>query len=135
MPRNTGASALTPVSAPKTASPAVVWAWACSAAEIPEMATSKSLTTRVVLYLPWIRDRTALMFQTPAELPVRLRGRTGFSGTPVAAGGWRARRPGPGGIAAALLYPGRPASAAIEETIAGEQAVMVTWYEETDWCQ
>lgn len=44
----------------------------------------------------------------------------------------------PGGIAGALLYPARPASAAIQEdieAIAGEQAIMVTWYEETDWRQ
>lgn len=44
----------------------------------------------------------------------------------------------PGGIAGALLYPARPASAHTQETIeaiAGEQAVMVTWYEEVDWRQ
>jgi len=43
-----------------------------------------------------------------------------------------------GGLAGALLYPARPASAAIQgdiEAIAGEQAIMVTWYEETDWRQ
>lgn len=42
----------------------------------------------------------------------------------------------PGGIAEALLYPARPASAQTQEAIeavAGEQAVMVTWYEEADW--
>jgi hypothetical protein len=44
----------------------------------------------------------------------------------------------PGGIAGALLYPARPSSSQVQETIealAGEQAVMVTWYEETDWHQ
>jgi hypothetical protein len=41
-----------------------------------------------------------------------------------------------GGIAGALLYPARPASAEAREEIealAGEQAIMVTWYAETDW--
>lgn len=36
----------------------------------------------------------------------------------------------------ALLYPGRPASAgtlAMIETVAGEQAVQVTWYDDVDW--
>jgi hypothetical protein len=42
----------------------------------------------------------------------------------------------PGGIVGALLYPARPASAATQqaiEHIAGQQAIMVTWYEEADW--
>jgi hypothetical protein len=42
----------------------------------------------------------------------------------------------PGGIAGALLYPARPASAdtaAAIEAAAGEQAIMVTWYEEVEW--
>lgn len=39
------------------------------------------------------------------------------------------------GVAGALLYPCRPAS---QETLAcmaaaDDQAIMVTWYEETDW--
>jgi hypothetical protein len=39
-------------------------------------------------------------------------------------------------IAGALLYPARPACAetlTTIETIAGEQAIMVTWYEDVDW--
>ena len=41
-------------------------------------------------------------------------------------------------IAGALLYPARPASAetaAVIEGLAGEQAIMVTWYEDVDWRQ
>lgn len=41
-------------------------------------------------------------------------------------------------IAGALLYPARPASTetlTTIETIAGEQAIMVTWYEDVDWRQ
>jgi hypothetical protein len=44
----------------------------------------------------------------------------------------------PGGIAGALLYPARPSCAATAEMIealAGEQAIMVTWYLEADWGQ
>jgi hypothetical protein len=44
----------------------------------------------------------------------------------------------PGGIAGALLYPARPSRAATAEMIealAGEQAIMVTWYLEADWGQ
>jgi hypothetical protein len=44
----------------------------------------------------------------------------------------------PGGIAGALLYPARPASGQVQqtiETLAGEQAIMVTWHEETNWHQ
>jgi hypothetical protein len=40
------------------------------------------------------------------------------------------------GIVGALLYPGRPASAetlAVIETVAGAQAVQVTWYDDLDW--
>ena len=40
------------------------------------------------------------------------------------------------GIVGALLYPGRPASAetlAVIETVAGAQAVQVTWYDDVDW--
>jgi hypothetical protein len=39
-------------------------------------------------------------------------------------------------IAGCLLYPARPSSAetaAVIERLAGEQAIMVTWYEEADW--
>ena len=46
-PRNSAARALRPVSAPNTASPAVLRARACSAAVTPEMATTISLTTSV----------------------------------------------------------------------------------------
>lgn len=66
MPRNTVAGALAPASAPDTVSPAVVWARAYGAAEIPEVATTQSLTTTVVSYLRWILDRAAMMFQIPA---------------------------------------------------------------------
>jgi len=60
MPRNAAADT------PKVASSAVVWAR--SAAEISEMATRKSLTARVVAYLPWIWDRAAMIFQqSPAQ--------------------------------------------------------------------
>jgi hypothetical protein len=41
-------------------------------------------------------------------------------------------------IAGALLYPARPASAettALIESVAAEQAIMVTWYEDADWRQ
>ena len=41
-------------------------------------------------------------------------------------------------IAGALLYPARPSSAetaGVIERLAGEQAIMVTWYEEVDWRQ
>jgi hypothetical protein len=41
-------------------------------------------------------------------------------------------------IAGALLYPARPANAetrALIERLAGEQAIMVTWYEDVDWRQ
>ena len=41
-------------------------------------------------------------------------------------------------IAGALLYPARPANAetaASIENLAGEQAVMITWYEDVDWRQ
>lgn len=41
-------------------------------------------------------------------------------------------------IAVALLYPARPANtetAAAIERLAGEQAIMVTWYEEVGWRQ
>lgn len=41
-----------------------------------------------------------------------------------------------GGIAGCLLYPARPARAHLQEVIettAGEQDIMVTWYEDTDW--
>ena len=44
----------------------------------------------------------------------------------------------PGGIVGALFYPAGPASAATRQTIeevAGEQAIMATWYEEADWRQ
>ena len=40
------------------------------------------------------------------------------------------------GIVGSLLYPARPASSetlATIEAVAGEQAVMVTWYEDVDW--
>jgi len=43
-----------------------------------------------------------------------------------------------GGVAGALLYPARPASNETTEAIeriAGEQAIMVTWYEDVDWRQ
>jgi hypothetical protein len=49
----------------------------------------------------------------------------------VAAGG----RPG---VVGCLLYPARPATAEIQtaiEDVAGEQAIMVTWYEDADWHQ
>lgn len=42
------------------------------------------------------------------------------------------------GVGGALLYPSRPASAeslACIETTAAEQAIMVTWYDEVDWCR
>lgn len=42
------------------------------------------------------------------------------------------------GVAGSLLYPARPASAETQATIeavAGEQAIMVTWYEDVDWHQ
>jgi hypothetical protein len=42
------------------------------------------------------------------------------------------------GIAGALLYPARPASAktlATIEALAGEQAIQVIWYHEVDWRQ
>ena len=48
MPRNKAASALTPVSAPKMARPAVLRARACREAVTPEMATTISFTTKVV---------------------------------------------------------------------------------------
>lgn len=41
-------------------------------------------------------------------------------------------------IAGALLYPARPANAetrALIERLAGEQAIMVTWYKDVDWRQ
>ena len=44
----------------------------------------------------------------------------------------------PGGIAGELLYPARPyraATAEMIEALAGEQAIMVTWYLEADWGQ
>jgi hypothetical protein len=44
----------------------------------------------------------------------------------------------PGGIVGALLYPARPTRSetqAVIEAIAGEQAIMVSWYEEADWRQ
>jgi hypothetical protein len=47
-PRNTAASALIAVSAPKTASPVRLRARACSAAATPETATTAILTIRVV---------------------------------------------------------------------------------------
>jgi len=40
------------------------------------------------------------------------------------------------GVAGALLYPSRPASAeslACIEAVTGEQAIMVTWYDEVPW--
>ena len=40
------------------------------------------------------------------------------------------------GIVGSLLYPARPASEetqAIIEAVAGEQAIMVTWYEDVNW--
>jgi hypothetical protein len=43
-----------------------------------------------------------------------------------------------GGTVGALLYPARPASAETQaaiEAATGEQAIMVTWYEEVDWHQ
>ena len=42
------------------------------------------------------------------------------------------------GIAGSLLYPARPASSqalATIEAVAGEQAIMVTWYEDVNWHQ
>jgi hypothetical protein len=39
-------------------------------------------------------------------------------------------------IAGALLYPARPASTqttALIENVAGEQAIMITWYEDAGW--
>jgi hypothetical protein len=42
------------------------------------------------------------------------------------------------GIAGALLYPARPASAetlATTEALAGEQAIQVIWYHEVNWRQ
>ncbi len=42
------------------------------------------------------------------------------------------------GIVGCLLYPARPASADIQaaiEDVAGQQAVMVTWYADADWRQ
>ncbi len=42
------------------------------------------------------------------------------------------------GIVGCLLYPARPASAEVQaaiEEVAGEQAVMVTWYEDAEWHQ
>lgn len=42
------------------------------------------------------------------------------------------------GIVGSLLYPARPASietVATIEAVAGEQAIMVTWYEDVDWRQ
>jgi hypothetical protein len=42
------------------------------------------------------------------------------------------------GIAGSLLYPARPASSetlTTIETVAGEQAIMVTWCENVDWHQ
>ena len=41
MPGNTVVGVLAAVSAPDTVGPAVVWARACGAAEIPEMATTR----------------------------------------------------------------------------------------------
>jgi hypothetical protein len=41
-------------------------------------------------------------------------------------------------IAGALLYPARPSgadTAAVIEGLAGEQAIMVTWYEDVNWRQ
>jgi len=41
------------------------------------------------------------------------------------------------GVAGALLYPSRPASAeslACIEAATAEQAIMVTWYDEVPWC-
>jgi hypothetical protein len=41
-------------------------------------------------------------------------------------------------IAGALLYPARPASTettALIENTAGEQAIMITWYEDANWHQ
>jgi hypothetical protein len=41
-------------------------------------------------------------------------------------------------IAGALLYPARPASTqttALIETVADEQAIMITWYEDANWRQ
>jgi hypothetical protein len=64
-----------------------------------------------------------------------LRQLQGYLDTAIAemdAGRW------PGGIAGALLYPARPASTQIQEAIeavAGEQAIMVTWYQEVNWHQ
>ena len=57
---------LTDGQGPNTVSPAVVWARAYGAAEIPDVATTQSLTTTVVSYLRWILDRAAMMFQIPA---------------------------------------------------------------------
>jgi hypothetical protein len=40
------------------------------------------------------------------------------------------------GIVGSLLYPARPASKETQDTIeaiAGEQAIMVTWYEDVNW--
>jgi hypothetical protein len=40
------------------------------------------------------------------------------------------------GVAGALLYPARPASTEtteVIERIAGEQAIMIAWYEDADW--
>ena len=42
------------------------------------------------------------------------------------------------GVAGALLYPARPTgieTMEVIESIAGEQAIMVTWYEDADWRQ
>lgn len=42
------------------------------------------------------------------------------------------------GVVGCLLYPARPARAEIQtaiENVAGEQAIMVTWYEDADWHQ
>lgn len=47
-PRNTAASALAPLSAPKTARPAVLRARTCIAAVTPETATTASLMIKVV---------------------------------------------------------------------------------------
>lgn len=49
----------------------------------------------------------------------------------MAAGRWTS-------IAGSLLYPARLArikTSALIESLAGEQTIMVTWYEPADWCQ
>ena len=105
MPGNRAASALARVTAPKTASPAVLRERACEKAVTPGTSTAASLAISVVRQLPVILSCSAAMFQMPVAT------RTAKAGQAI----WLNRR----AAARVTWVPGRRSTAT--------SAVSVSW--------